>query len=198
MKQDAERVRKLLEKSGIDLVQGWPWALGQFVERFPRSHHRDLVDRELFRDSMRQCYPSRPGNTIQGKVYPAGGRAESGNVGDAVILVDRFAVATTDGRGEFVARGIPVLEVPVTLPLSVRSDSLRMVREVAVRLPPRRPEVVRVGLPVGVSSVTDEAVVSLTVLIDELLRLRSLGEDTADETSEPAGCEPRGEPSSRA
>ncbi len=123
----------------------------EFLDRFPKSAYRPRIGRELFRLRLRQRYPTFPGTTIEGRLVLVEAVDREVPLDQVLLKLDRFVIARTGGGGRFRIDGIPKLDEPVKVTLSVRDPRFRVAEEVRVSLPADRDTEVSVDLPVRIT-----------------------------------------------
>jgi hypothetical protein len=135
-----ERDRRELseELRALHAVRGgeeWEEVLRRFLHELPDSPLRSRFVREQFRAAMSTRYPVPGGTEICGTVILDGPGTQAQAVPPCVIHLDHFAVASSDRSGSFVARGIPPVDDPLSVPLRIANRDVLSTSPVAVHLP---------------------------------------------------------------
>jgi hypothetical protein len=122
--------------------------LKQFLEVFPDSSYRPKVAMEIFRQTLRASYQTFPGSTVTGKLALAEKPGQEIMLGRALVKIDRFVVGMTDDNGRFRIDGIPPLDEPVTVTLSVRDEKFQSAGDVQIELPAGKTAELEKDIPV--------------------------------------------------
>jgi hypothetical protein len=144
-----ELIRDIQELYGAGATEPWETVLRRFLHQLPRSPLRSHFVREQFRAEMYMGYPASRGSEIRGRIIPSGTGFSPGRLPQCIIQLDQFAVASSDHRGCFVARGIPSIDEPITVPVRIANHAVLFTQPVAVHLPRARATCIEIDLHIS-------------------------------------------------